>query len=172
MQLFSTAPGFDDPIGLLLACHGRILGHCETLERLPGHLAAHGPNDEARQAAGRILRYFHTAAPLHHADEEENLFPLLAVHPDFPESLRAPLQNLGAQHRVLEAAWEELAGGLEAVVAGRPAALAPEHFITMHRAHIALENGEIFPVAARLLPTDTLAEIGTAMRARRPGAEP
>ena len=172
MQLFSTAPGFDDPMGLLLACHDRILGHCETLERLPGHLAAHGPDDEARQAAGRILRYFHTAAPLHHADEEENLFPLLAAHPDFPESLRAPLQNLGAQHRAMEAAWRELAGSLEAIVAGRPAALSPELFITMHRAHIALENGEIFPVAACLLTPDTLAGIGAAMQARRHGAEP
>ncbi len=172
MQLFSTAPGFDDPMGLLLACHGRILGHCETLERLPGHLAAHGPDDEARQAAGRILRYFHTAAPLHHADEEENLFPFLAAHPDFPESLRVPLQNLGAQHRAMEAAWRELARGLEAIAAGRPTGFSPEPFITMHRAHIALENGEIFPLAARLLTTDTLAGIGTAMRARRPGAEP
>ena len=68
MQLFSTAPSFDDPIELLIACHNQTLEHCDTLARLPGHLSAHGSDDEARLAIKRILRYFHTAARLHHAD--------------------------------------------------------------------------------------------------------
>ena len=48
MSLFVTAPDFDDPIGLLLACHNKILSHCETLEQLPAHLVSHGPDEEAR----------------------------------------------------------------------------------------------------------------------------
>jgi Uncharacterized conserved protein len=172
MQLFSTAPSFDDPIGLLMACHNRILGHCETLERLPGHLSAHGSDDEVRQAIRRILRYFHTAARLHHADEEENLFPLLLAHVDFPFHLRAPLRDLALQHRELEAAWEDLAKDLEDVSMGHRRTLSPERFISMHRAHIALENDEIFPIAARLLSVGILDEIGSAMRMRRSGVKP
>lgn len=172
MQLFSTAPSFDDPIGLLMACHNRILGHCDTLARLPGYLSAHGSDDEARQAIRRILRYFHTAARLHHADEEENLFPFLLAHFDFPIHLRASLRDLALQHRDLETAWEDLAKDLEDVSMDHRRTLSPERFISMHRAHIALENDEIFPIAARLLSVGMLDEIGSAMRTRRTGAKP
>ncbi|WP_414041183.1 hemerythrin domain-containing protein [Acidithiobacillus sp. M4-SHS-6] len=172
MQLFTPAPSFDDPMGLLLACHGRILGHCDTLACLPGHLAEHGADDEARQAATRILRYFHTAAPQHHADEEENLFPWLTTHLDFPEPLHTTLRHLSLQHRNLEALWEDFAKELEEVAVGHGNTLSPDIFISTHRAHIAIENNEIFPVAARLLSPDILGEIGNAMRTRRAGAQP
>ncbi len=33
MQLMpKPAPGFDDPLGLLRACHERILGHCRICD--------------------------------------------------------------------------------------------------------------------------------------------
>lgn len=36
---------------------------------------------QAQAAAAQILRYFNVAAPLHHQDEDEDLFPaLLALH--------------------------------------------------------------------------------------------
>ena len=169
MSLFVTAPDFDDPIGLLLACHNKILRHCETLEQLPAHLVSHGPDEEARQAAGRVLKYFCQAERLHHDDEEQNLFPLLTAHPDFPENLRAPLHNLSLQHRDLEKAWSKLSQDLEAIVAGKEVHLSPTAFIAMNRAHIILENNEIFPVALQLLSRDTLVEIGAAMRPRHVG---
>ncbi|WP_232821524.1 cupin domain-containing protein [Acidithiobacillus ferrivorans] len=65
----NAAPSFDDPVRLLRACHERILGHCETLERLAEHLARVGADSEARLAAARIRRYFHVAGPAHHADD-------------------------------------------------------------------------------------------------------
>lgn len=171
MELFATAPDFNDPIGLLLACHNKISRHCETLELLPEHLSIYGPDEAARQAAGRVLKYFRAAEPLHHDDEEKNLFPLLSAHPDFPESLRAPLQNLSLQHRDLEEAWAKLAEDLESVALNTKKYISPDAFIAMNRAHITLENNEIFPVASKLLSRETLIEIGTAMRARHVGLD-
>ena len=43
-----TAPGFDDPLALLRACHERITERLDILERLPGHLSANGPDAGAR----------------------------------------------------------------------------------------------------------------------------
>jgi|GEM_PF-2722120 len=79
IDLFSeaTAPAFDDPLGMLLACHRRIERQLATLARLQRHLPEHGCDVDARAAARGILRYFDTAAPSHHADEEVSVFPRL-----------------------------------------------------------------------------------------------
>jgi hypothetical protein len=79
-DLFSdaAAPGFDDPLGMLCACHGRIARQLATLDRLQRHLPEHGCDVDARAAARGILRYFDTAALNHHADEEASVFPRLA----------------------------------------------------------------------------------------------
>lgn len=163
------APGFDDPLGLLRACHERILGHCRTLARLAEHLDRRGPDGEAREAASRVLRYFQVAAPHHHADEEMDLFPLLRAHPGLPGPLRVAMDNLVTQHRQIETRWRELETALEAVARGEGVALAIEPFVSMNRAHIALENAEILPAAARLLDAAQLAALGRAMQARREG---
>ena len=72
-----VTPGFDDPLGMLAACHRRIERELATLERLQRHLPEHGCDDDARAAAGAILKYFDGAAPNHDADEEQSLFPRL-----------------------------------------------------------------------------------------------
>ena len=65
-----TLPGFDDPIGLLRACHEKMLAHCDLLAAL---LDKDTLDDEAREAARNLVRYFSQSAPLHHRDEEEDL---------------------------------------------------------------------------------------------------
>src|SRR5512137_386080 len=72
-----AAPGYDDPLGMLAACHRRIERQLGTLERLQRHLPVHGCDADARAAAAGILRYFDNAAPHHHADEEDSVFPRL-----------------------------------------------------------------------------------------------
>jgi hypothetical protein len=49
----SLAPGFDDPLGMLVACHRRIERELITLGRLQRHLPEHGCDDAARAAASR-----------------------------------------------------------------------------------------------------------------------
>ncbi|MEO7481459.1 MAG: hemerythrin domain-containing protein [Sulfuriferula sp.] len=168
MQLIpKPAPGFDDPLGLLSACHERILSHCATLERLVPHLRQYGADEDAQQAAARILRYFQVAAPLHHQDEECDLFPALRFHDDFPDMLHAVLENLAAQHGELDSIWMPLEGALQAVAKGLPADLAIQDFVALTRAHIAVEEQEIFPLATCYLGAETLAKLSHAMQERR-----
>lgn len=164
----NTTPSYDDPLGLLRACHDRILGYCDTLERLAEHLVELGANGDARLAATRIRHYFRVAGPEHHADEEQQLFPWLLAQPDFPQLLRAAVKNLATQHRDLEAAWQVLDADLALVEREElPEMLHLEPFISMNRAHVALENGEIFPIAEKLLDEDEARQLGSAMAKRR-----
>lgn len=171
MELFATAPGFDDPLGLLQACHQRIERHCRTLERLPAHLDTHGPDRAAREAAGQILRYFTQAAPHHHADEEQDLFPRLRrclEDPECPDELVRWLDELEAQHREQEEVWSHLEPGLRRLaLGGIPEVLPVRRFVDLYRGHMAVENERVLPLAARLLGISELEAVGSAMRARR-----
>jgi hemerythrin-like domain-containing protein len=168
----APAAGFEAPLEMLAACHGRIEQHCATLRRLAAHLEAHGADARARSAAAAVLRYFDTAAPVHHADEEQDLFPALIESMAGSDAvcLKELTARLTAQHRELDAAWEHLRGGLAAVAAGtgnRLPADAVESFVQLNEQHLALEDGELLPMAARLISDSELQRIGRAMRERR-----
>ncbi len=56
-----AAPSFDHPLEMLHACHDKILRQCDTLKKLAAHLPGNGCDQQARQAAQGILRYFDSA---------------------------------------------------------------------------------------------------------------
>jgi hypothetical protein len=163
--------GLEAPLEMLAACHGRIEHQCETMRRLVAHLPRHGADAQARDAARAAMRYFDTAAHDHHTDEEQDLFPALleSMAGSDATCLREMTQSLCAEHRVLEAHWRTVRALLEGVCAGIafPHAAAVEVFIEAYAAHIAREDGELLPMAARLLGDDALREVGRAMRQRR-----
>ncbi len=165
------APGFDDPLGMLHACHERILERLETLERLPEHLSRRGADPDARHAAERILDYFDRAAPHHHADEDTDLFPLLLGCRDRAEwDTRLPLwlEQLSAEHPGLERGWATLRPRLEAVVRGDNDAMPRAvEWIASTRRHLDLEEEHVLPLARRLLNADELRSLGRAMATRR-----
>ncbi|HZV92063.1 MAG TPA: hemerythrin domain-containing protein [Caldimonas sp.] len=168
----APAAGFEAPLEMLSACHARIQDQCETLRRLLHHLASQGVDEQARQAATAVMRYFDTAAPLHHADEEVDLFPALieSMAGSDPVCLRELAQSLGSEHRQLEAAWRRVRKGLQQVVEGNAKALAPadvEALATLYARHIDREEKELLPMAARLLGDAELDGVGRAMRERR-----
>lgn len=169
-ELFpSAAPDFSDPLGLLRACHDRILRNCETLERLADHVADEGVDAEVRKAAGQVYRYFTTAGRLHHQDEEEDLFPRLAR-----QSLKLAdiIHALRQDHERLDALWADLEAEVE-----RPAAITdPSGFrqrvaalATAYREHIRKENDDLLEMAQHILGPDELRRIGSAMSERRGG---
>ena len=49
--LGAAAPGFDRPLAVLEACHGRIVRQCGTLGKLLAHLPEHGADAQAARAA-------------------------------------------------------------------------------------------------------------------------
>ena len=164
------APGFDDPIGLLEACHARIAGHCATLERLQRHLDDVGPDAAARVSAQRILHYFDTAGVWHHQDEEQDLQPLLeaALRACDDTATLALLHALMTEHAALDQVWRPLRAGLVAVQEGRWTGTLPiEPYVSMMRSHYARENTTLFVRARALLDIEALAKLGAAMAARR-----
>jgi len=164
--LRESAPDFSDPIGLLAACHGRITDNCELLQRMCDHQDGHGADHELIAASKRVLRYFDDAAPLHHADEEQDLFPALAGEADL-QSLMARLQTEHAEH---DAMWQSLREDLSRIAAGHASASLTTHAVPFVRAtleHVVLENQHILPRAREVLDAETLLDIGNAMAKRR-----
>ena len=170
-----TAPkgSFEVPLEMLSACHARVESQCATLQRLVPHLAAHGADADARAAAAAVMRYFDTSARDHHADEEVDLFPALIESMAGSDAvcLRELIAALTADHRQLEAAWRRVRRVLVRIAAGDDSARleAPdvESLVGLYERHIAREEGELLPMAARLLSDEALGRIGRAMRERR-----
>lgn len=164
--------GPEAPLEMLSACHGRVERQCATLRRLVPHLAAHGADEQARAAAAAVMRYFDTSGRQHHADEESDLFPALIESMAGSEAvcIRELVDALRADHRALEAHWARVRAGLVRIAAGESATLAAadvEALVGLYERHIAREEAELLPMAARLLDEGALAGIGRAMRARR-----
>ena len=157
---------------MLSACHARIEHQCATLRRLATHLVAHGADPAARTAAANVMRYFDTSVMDHHADEEEDLFPALLESMAGSDAvcLREMIEGLKADHRALDAIWSRLRHTLEGIAAGEPLLLGADDvdaLIGLYERHIEREDGELLPMATRLLSDDDLDRIGRAMRARR-----
>lgn len=171
-SLTGPAAGLEAPLEMLSACHSRVERQCATLRRLVPHLAAQGADEQARAAAANVMRYFDISAKHHHADEEEDLFPALIESMAASDAvcLRGLIEGLKADHRALEAAWRRLRLVLERIAAGGPAPLAAddvEALAGLYDRHIAREESELLPMAARLLSVDAIDRIGRAMRERR-----
>jgi hemerythrin-like domain-containing protein len=163
----SAAPGFDDPLGVLRACHRRIEKQLSTLERLRRHLPLHHADADAAAAATAIMRYFDTAAQHHHEDEEKSLFPrLLAVRPD----LAIVAARLEEEHVTMAQRWAALRRYLDAIARRQsdelPADVA-DAFAAAYTAHIAFEEGQLLAQADAAIDAATLAVIGAEMAARR-----
>ena len=122
---------------MLVACHRRIERELATLDRLQRHLPEHGCDDDARAAARAILKYFDSAAPNHHADEEASLFPRLQAH-------AGPLiDELEHDHDALAASWRRLRPLLAGIVAGARANLSPKQvddICATYASHIVREE--------------------------------
>lgn len=169
--LNKPAPSFDEPIEMLRACHERIAAQCATLEKLTAYLPAHGADVQAQQAAANIMRYFDVAGPHHHADEEQDLFPMLIEVGRTQRSIATEwIATLLDEHRTLEAEWVRVREVLADIAGGhaRPLErLRVAGFVYAYRSHIAREETHIFPFAEACLSPQQLAELSAAMVARR-----
>lgn len=159
-----AAPGFDDPLGLLAACHLRIEAQCAALLRIQAHVRVHAWDPEAQAAADRVHRYFLEAGRWHHEDEEEDLAPLLSGKGD--PTLRAIVADLRVAHRRLEDAYGALAEGLLGRLEN-PKDLPVQPFVSLMRDHLAAEDRLILPQARALLVPSEIRRLGAAMARRR-----
>jgi hemerythrin-like domain-containing protein len=165
-MLPTPAPGFDEPLAMLRACHERIQSQCATLAKLAAHLRSEGLTDSARQAAADIYRYFSSAGRQHHADEEQDLFPSLRTEP----ALSGLLDTLAREHTVMESLWlrlEPLLAEPDTIHDLDAFAHLAAEFNALYRKHIARENGELLPQAEKVLSLEQQCELGARMAARR-----
>jgi len=165
------AGSFDVPLEMLAACHRRVERQCATLRHLVPHLAAHGADSQAREAAQAVIRYFDTAARDHHADEEEDLFPALlevAAESDAGR-VREMTGVLCAEHVELGRHWDAIRRQLEGVLRGESSMSADgvAAFAALYERHISFEESQLLPLACRLLGKNHLERIGSAMLRRR-----
>lgn len=168
----APAVGFEVPLEMLSACHGRVQHQCETLRRLLIHLQSHGADRAALEAATAVMRYFDTAARHHHEDEELDLFPALLESMAGTDAvcLRELTTSLCSEHRQLEQRWATLRLRLLEVIEGEASALKRADvpgFVQLYEQHMAREEAELLPLAARLLGDAELDRLGVAMRQRR-----
>ena len=171
-----TLADFTDPIGMLGDCHRRV-------ERFLGaqvRVAACPPDQPLdalhADAASASIRYFETNAPWHTADEERSLFPRLRAssHARAAEAARiadalegehadmAPLHGLVHAHLLRWLADGRLGGEPHRALVG-----ALDNMAATYAAHIAQEDGVLFPLAAVVLTAADLSMMGQEMRARR-----
>ncbi|MES2360323.1 MAG: hemerythrin domain-containing protein [Pseudomonadota bacterium] len=166
------AAGPDTPLEMLAACHQDLLAQCAALEHLVLYIGECGVDGQARQLACSVMRFFDEAVPQHHADEEQDLFPALleSMAGSDPVCLREMTWGLAQEHRAQEAAWRRLRPALERTLDGDEAVLAAgdvDAFVCAYTSHIEREDGELLPMAARLLGDGELMRLGMAMGARR-----
>lgn len=154
------------------ACHDRVERQCATLLRMGPHVAEHGFDTAARDAALAVMRYFELAAPLHHQDEEQDLFPAvseaaLAARESIP---LVWVDALLVQHQQLAGLWASLRAALQALCDGQswdwPSAQV-QAFVAHYHAHLALENEHLLPWARTNLAPEVLAQIDDHASARR-----
>jgi len=165
---------FRDPIEFLYGAHERLRRHCENMIRL-----AEDPMPaEAPEIAAAILDFLETDLPLHRADEEEDLFPLLERRSPRPapgshDELLSALEVLRQEHRDDIEQGRSLLAPLRAIAGGQ-APRDPEMFrhylrafVQLQRGHQAMENRVVLPAAFERLTPEDLAELARRMAARR-----
>jgi hemerythrin-like domain-containing protein len=161
------APDFNDPLGLLMACHQRMLAHCDTLGRIGERLASSGVDEDVRDAARQVHRYFATAAKLHHQDEEQDFFPML-VRTSL--KIAETIHDLKQDHRRMEALWQQLdplLTGIDKLESPAQFTTTATEFAQLYRSHIEQENEFILSTARHLLSAQQLSKLGRAMADRR-----
>ena len=161
------AAGFDEPFEMLDACHQRVERMLVLIERLGAHLPIHGADAQAQQAASDVMRYFDLAAPHHHEDEERHVLPLLRAtgHAGLADRV---LED----HRAMHGAWAGVRRTLQQIADARWA--APDRsepdwrdFCSLYRAHIEIEEREVYPLARAATDAPGLQAMATEMARRR-----
>jgi hemerythrin-like domain-containing protein len=174
------SPTFRQPLELLSDCHRRVESFLRALIIVAEQAKGGVLDARQREALETALRYFREAAPKHTADEEESLFPRMReLGDDATREALEKIQSLEGDHRAaagdhllieeLGQKWlannglppdetNRLAGSLQRVAA-------------IYERHISIEDNEIFPLAAKVVPPEKLAEVGREMAKRR-GQDP
>lgn len=160
-----------NPIDDFSHCHEGIVAQLDRLAGLPAQAAVAA---QARQTAAALLQFFNDVVFEHHQEEEKELFPAVlasAMAGDERDTAQAIVQQLVAEHRAIESAWQKLVPALKAVAKGRDAALdstALDALVARYRAHATFEEKHFLPLSQQILGRNShhLAALGLSLHIR------
>ena len=173
-RLAAPAVGLESPFEMLLACHERVNRSLELLRRLQVHLRDKGLDEDARQAALDVMRYFDVAAPLHHQDEELHVFPPLLQGSD--PSLHEVVNKLMNDHRAMEMHWSAARATLSWIAEFGTQVWTPltseqteslSRFAALYDRHIADEEKIVYPAARSSMEPRAIDVMSEDMKRRR-----
>ncbi len=156
-----------DAFAILSHCHEHILEKLEVLEDVGRELATDGAFTERRLAMlCDVLTMLDTAIPLHTADEEETLFPVLRATEIFAGMDATPMDCIEYEHD----GHRQLMVDLKREVMkrdGATTARAAMAIVEEYRSHIQKEEEVVYPWARELVDGASLVRMATVMRQRR-----
>ena len=165
---------FSDPLGLLSDCHRRIEHFLAVLVRVSETAKGRVLEPVEKTALENALAYFRNSAPKHTADEEDSLFPRLRAAAEAIASLGCVAgleqdhQLVTRDHHIVDSlgrVWMER--GELTTAEHREMTQALKRLSDTYSRHIAVEDQELFPLAARILQSDDISEMGLEMARRR-----
>lgn len=157
------------PLDFLLAEHHRHrsylagMRYAATLAEIP------------RDQAACFHRFLASELPLHRADEEQDLFPILRRLALPEDGLAEVLARLSEDHAMREALVRTIDRGLSAVLCEGPDPIPLERrlcglmltYAAMEARHLAVENAVVLAIAGVRLRKVELQALSAAMKARR-----
>ena len=166
------APADSTPLEMLQSCHARIR-HFVRLSRTLVE-AADAPHYEIAEAAGALVRYFSHALPLHEADENETLFPLLHNASPLGSPLREAAKAMVEQHQAIDELVPELLSLCDLIRRQPqylPGLACRLQLVTaaldqIFASHLNMEETVIFPALQHFTPAQ-IAKISREMQQRR-----
>ncbi len=157
----------DEPLEYMFADHFRERLVLATLQHFAGEASA------SRADADTIAKFLTSDLVLHHADEEEDLFPFMRLRALPEDELGPLLARLGQDHHRSTTMVENIADALmlhpaeNAVYLGTSICRLIQSYTAGENRHLAVENGVLLAIARiRLTPAD-LKAISRGMKARR-----
>jgi len=152
-------------------CHVGILSHLKSFSELPALME---PATRARKVAEETLKFFRDAVFEHHSEEERELFPAVlasAVKGEERDRVKIMIDQLTAEHRVVEAAWSKLEPELKKVAKGHASELnmaGVEHLVNSYQTHATFEETQFLPLAHTILGRNSnhMAALGLSLHMR------
>jgi len=166
----ATANFAQVPFKALDTCHEDIAAMLDEMSALADQLDGEPQSDILEAKARDAHLFFASHAIEHHLDEERHVFPALleSGRPDWI----AVVRKLQQDHALIEARWVDLGPQLHLFARGYrvPCERLQAHlraFIALYRAHMTMEDAQVYPCARRLLAVEDVCAMNSEMAHRR-----
>jgi len=160
-----------DPIAFMLQEHDRQLDICARLETL----ISSDSSAWKVPTVSPLLQFLAEDLPIHIADEEQDLFPMLLARQESDPNLPVILDQLVSEHELDHGLIEPIMDDLRQLAEGRELTdrtrfcVQVRTFTEALRRHLNWENRVVLPIAERVLSAEDCAELGVRIAARHRG---